>query len=349
MRASRLVRAAGRIASSSAGIAAGTAFAHIEQASDADVAALLSWSFPPDIVIGLLIVAGLYAAGLWRHRNRKSAASRWKHVSFFSGLAALFIALASPLDTLADRLFFMHQVQHLLLQTAGPMLLMVATPQALLVAGIPAVLQRRFLAPLLSSRTVGALFGFLARPAVATLLVVASLYIWQWPPYHDLSILNNGVHYFMHITMLAAGLLFYAIVFDPRPAPLAPSYGTRIVILVFAMTANTLLGASLALKESVLYSAYDLTGRLWGFDALTDERLGGLIIWIPGGALCVPAFLMVLRMWGARETQVDIRRKRGIAPKTAAQAGNHSIVYWLAFTAIVAFAGTISVGVLALG
>ncbi len=341
-------RCARRAVACAAAVAPSVAFAHTQPEIAADAASRISWSLPPDIVIGLVIAAALYAAGLRRHRNRERAASRWKHLSFFSGLAALFIALASPLDALADHLFFMHQVQHLLLQTAGPMLLMLATPQALLVAGTPAVLQRRLLAPLLSSRAVRALFGFLARPSVATLLLVGSLYIWQWPRYHDLSIVDNGVHYFMHVTMLAAGLLFYAAVFDPRPAPLGASYGTRIGILVFAMTANTVLGAGLALKKTILYSAYDQTGRLWGFDALADETLGGLIMWIPGSALCVPAFLVLLRVWGARERQVDARRRRGIArERPIARNGNRGVAYWLAFAAFAAFAGTIGVGVLA--
>ena len=112
-----------------------------------------------------------------------------------------------------------------------------------------------------------------------------------------------------------------------RPTPLRLWYGARIGMLVTAMTANMLLDAALALKGSVLYSAYDQTGRLWGFEALADETLVGLIMWIPCSAVCVPACLVLLHRWGAREMQVDTRPKRGIAPKTAAQTGNHSIAY----------------------
>lgn len=307
----------------------------------------MSWSLPADVVIGLVIAAALYGAGLWRHRCRESATSYWKHLSFFAGLAALFLALASPLDALADRLFFMHQVQHLLLQTAGPMLLLLAAPQTLLIAGMPEITRRRVLAPLMSSVAVRKLFGLLTRPWVAAFLLVASLYIWQWPPYHDASVLDTGLHYFMHVTMLAAGLLFYASVFDPRAAPFGPSYGTRIGVLLFAMTANMLLGAGLAIKDRVLYTAYDVVGRPWEFDALADERLGGLIVWIPGSVMCVPAFLVLLRMWGAREAQLDLRRERGIAHGSAmAQPGNQRVAGWFAFAALVAFAGTISIGVM---
>lgn len=348
MLANRLGHAARHAVAYAVTLTPAAAFAHTQHEGGANAASTISWSIPPDIAIGIVIFAVLYAAGLWRHRNRENAASYWKHASFFSGLAALFVALASPLDALADRLFFMHQVQHLLLQSIGPMLLMLAAPQALLIGGMPERLRRGVLAPLMASGAIRGVFGFLTQPWIAAFLLVASLYVWQWPPYHDLSVLDNGVHYFMHITMLAAGLLFYACVFDPRPAPLGSAYATRISILWVAMTANMLLGAGLALKDVALYSAYDQLGRLWGFDALADERLGGLIVWIPGSVACVPAFLVLLHMWSARETQLDVRHQRGIArPMPAAGTANHRVAYWLAFAAFVAFAGTIGVGAVA--
>lgn len=323
-------------------------FAHFNH--DSSAAASAAWNIAPDILIGTLIVAALYAAGLWRQRGKDSAASRWKHASFFSGLAALFVALQSPLDALAGHLFFMHQVQHLLLQTVGPMLLMLAAPQGLLVAGMPETLRRHVLGPLLSSRAVRGVFGALARPWIAAFLLVASLYVWHWPPYHDLAVLDDTVHYLMHVTMLAAGLLFYWRVFDPRPAPLGAKYGTRWNVLLFTMTANMLLGAAIALKDTALYQAYDRLGRLWELSALADERIGGLIMWIPGSVLCVPAFLVVLRTWNLRESRLDERRHRGVTPAVPAErAGNLGLALRLAAIALAAFAAAIGVALIATG
>lgn len=331
-----------------ASAAPGTALAHAD-GQEATVP-WTAWNIAPDILAGTVIVAALYGAGLWRQRAKDSAASTWRHAAFFSGLAVVFVALQSPLDALAGHLFFVHQVQHLLLQTVGPMLLMLAVPQGLLVAGMPETLRRRVLRQLLSSRAVRGLFGFLARPWMAALLLVASLYIWQWPPYHDFSVLNDAVHYFMHVTMLAAGLLFYWCVFDPRPAPQGAGYGTRWNILVFTMTANMLLGAAIALKDTALYTAYDQLGRLWELSALTDERIGGLTMWIPGSVLCVPAFLVVLRMWNLRESRLDERRRRGVtSAMPAVRAGNMGFALRLAAIALAAFAATIGMALITTG
>jgi putative membrane protein len=309
-----------------------------------------AWNITPDILAGILLVAALYGAGLWRPRVRERATPRWRRAAFFSGLAAVFVALQSPLDTLADHSFFMHQLQHLLLQTVAPMLLMLAAPQAIFVAGVPAALRRGVLGPILASRPVRGAFGFLALPWIAALLLVASLYAWHWPPYHDLAVLDDAVHYLMHFTMLAAGLLFFSVIFDPRPAPLGARYGTRINILWAAMTANVLLGASLALKDSALYAAYDQIGRLWEMGALEDERLGALIMWIPGNVVCVPAFFVLLRMWGSQEARIEARRARGIPSSgVAATATNYRVALWLALAAFLGFAGTLGIGLIVTG
>ena len=316
---------------------------------DAPSAHWTAWSMTPDILAATLLVAVLYAAGLRRRRGKGHAAARWRHWAFFGGLAAVFVALQSPLDGLAGRSFFMHQVQHLLLQTLGPMLLLLASPQTVLAAGFPATLRRATLAPLMGSPTVRGIFRFFTRPWTATLVLVASLYVWHWPPYHDLAVLDDSVHYLMHFSMLSAGLLFFAAVFDPRPAPLGTTYAVRVTMLWAAMTANVVLGAVLALKTNALYFAYDAAERPWKLGALEDEQLGGLLMWIPGSALCVPAFFVLLRMWNFQEARVELRRRGGFPSTAGAVTGNNRIALWLALAAFAGFAGTLGIGVMVTG
>jgi len=330
-------------------IAPAGALAHVDGSPHPDW--IHAWTLTPEILLGTAVFAALYANGLRRLRGKTSVVDQLhRHASYFGGLAAVFIALQSPLDTIASRSFFMHQVQHLLLQTVGPILIMLAAPQRLLMAGTPDVLKRWLLVPVFFNRAVRGLLGFLTLPWVAALLVVASLYVWHWPPYHNLAVLNDGVHYLMHLTLLAAGLLFYWCVFDPRPAPVGATYGTRWNVLLFTMTASMLLGAVIALKNTALYAAYDRIGRPWGLSALTDEGIGGLIMWIPGSTLCVPAFLLVLRMWNSRESRIDEWRRRGISSVVpATRAGNSRLALRLGAIALAAFTVTLIVGMAATG
>lgn len=109
-----------------------------------------------------------------------------------------------------------------------------------------------------------------------------------------------------------------------------------------------LLGAALALKDTALYGAYDQVGRLLGPAAITGERLGGLVMWIPGSAACAPAFLALLRHWNSNETRIEERRRRGVGTAAATTGtSHHRVALWLAGAAFIAFAGTLGVGLIA--
>ena len=294
------------------------ALAHVDDGPAAG--ALHAWEFSPDIVIGSLLVAALYVAGLRRLHARAAGPSAWRALGFLGGVGLLFLALQSPLDALSEHSFFFHQIQHLLVHSVAPMLIMLAAPQGALVAGSPAALRRFVIAPAMTNHVLRAAFRFLSRPAAASLLFIGTLFAWQYPAYHDIAVLDDGVHYAMHVSMLFAGLVFFWSVFDSRPAPLGAGYGVRLAMLTVAILSSILLGAITTFKPAPLYTAYDTLGRLWDLGALTDERLGGMIIWIPGSMMCAVAALVVIRFWGGHEHRLDggaisDPRERAAAPR----------------------------------
>lgn len=268
------------------------AFAHSEGSG------WTAWSFSPETMLPLLLIGAIYWRGARKRLPRSSKiASGFEPFFFTLGLVVLFLALQSPIDPLGEKSFTMHQVQHLLLRSAGPLLMFLPSPQMTLVAGWPSVVRQ----------TVGRLgrhtpwFGFfsiLVHPATVTVLFIASLYVWQYPPYFETALLNDAVHYLMHVTMLGAGLLFWWRIFDDRPS--GPRYGARIIMLWVATVSNIVLGAYLTFKSEVLYPVYDTLGRLW-YTPLNDEVLGAIIMWIPGSNMSLVALLMVLFRWGRRE------------------------------------------------
>lgn len=308
----------------------------------------LAWNLTPDIVFLTGVVAALYVAG-WRRRNgRASAVPAWRHVSFFGGLGLIFLSLQSPLDTLSEHNFFLHQVQHLLLHGAGPLFLMLAAPQIMLGAGLPRWARRWLLQPLSSNGALRAVFSVLAHPSVATLLFVGSIYFWQIPRYHELAVLNDGVHYLMHVTLLVTGLIFFWRVFDPRPAPLGAAHGRRVVMLWVAAVANILIGAVLTLKTTVLYPAYDTLGRMF-LDAMPDERYGALTLWIPGGMMYLFAALFLIRIWADSDDRQESRQRRGLSagPTPADQRrANRTLALRVALIGVAVFVAILGIGVI---
>ncbi len=320
-----------------------------------------AWNLTPEITLGTALVAALYGTGLWRRRHKTDAGRVWRHVSFFAGLAAIFLALQSPIDAIAERVFLIHQVQHLLLRMIGPMLLFLAAPQGLLIAGTPDWAQRHIVAPVLTNGVVRGVFGILVHPVSVTVLFVGSLYFWQIPMFHNMALLNDPVHYLMHVSMLLPGLLFFWRIFDSRPAPVGTRYGVRLMMLWIMILSNIVLGSYLAFKQPVLYSAYEELGRIWDLSARGDEVLGGALIWIPSSMMGVVAVLIVVHMWGRREEKVEAHRQAALSQQGygrneppmmatdlvhAAAGKNRVMALGFAGFVIIVFAAAIAVGVI---
>jgi putative membrane protein len=335
------------------------AWAHVGEAH-ADEASWNQWTLTPGIIIPTALVVLVYVVGIVRRRALDDQIRLWRHVAFLSGVAAVFVAVASPLDYVAEHLFSVHQIQHLLLRMIAPMLIALAAPQAMLISGLPSGLRRSGLAPLLGNRVLQRIFAFLINPVVVTVLFVAALYVWQYPPYHDAALLNETIHDTMHLTMLAAGLLFWWRMFDVRPAPLGLSYGVRLMVLWIVALTNIGLGAYTTLKSELLYPAYDVVGRLFDLSPLTDETVGGFIIWVPSTMMCLVAVIIVIHFWGRHETRLEERRAgwlssgapilavptTGEALVAQAQSKNRALAVGVFAFVIAVFATAIFIGVL---
>ncbi len=303
------------------------------------------WPLTPGITLSTLAIAWLYITG-----QRDVAAAQvpdrpgaLHHLAFFGGVAAIFVALQSPIEPLADHLFVAHQVEHMLLRTAGPMLLMLAAPQAALMRGLPSWTRRRVLAPLVGSPIIRAP-GVLGQPAIATVLFVGTTYFWMVPRYHDLAILDEPIHYLWHTTLLLSGLVFFWRLLDPRPYPLGASLGVRLSMFWFASIGNIVLGSYLSFKQGVLYHAYDVMGRLW-LSPTIDERFGGLTMWIPGSMMFAVTSLLMIYRWARQEERAAARLHAAgmVVPTVAEFVASRQAANLKMAIGLLAFAATVLV------
>jgi putative membrane protein len=175
------------------------------------------------------------------------------------------------------------------------------------------------LAPLAASPAVRAVFRFLSHPVVATLAMGGTLYVWQIPEVHDTAVLNERLHYVMHVTMLSSGLFFWWRVLDLRPPPVGLPYLYRLGMLKVAFMMETFLGAYLTSKEVVLYDVYDQLG-LRGMTSLRDEMLGGMVLWVAGGLILMLGGLVVT-VWWVREDRAHAAGSPPIARSALASGG----------------------------
>lgn len=234
----------------------------------------------------IIVVAVAYAAGASRYRS--SARRRRRSAAFAVGAVALVAALATPLERLADERFSAHMAQHLLLTVvAGPALAFAAVPQMLGSLAPPAM--RR---PLHHS-TVAARWRAVPRryravvAGAAALAHVVVLAVWHLPKVYEAALANELVHWLQHATMLWTAVALWAAVLTTRRS--APA--GAVAALFATSVAGVIVGALITFAGSPLYEPYATAA---GSDALADQQLAGVLMWVPGGiAYLVGAVIIV--------------------------------------------------------
>ena len=254
---------------------------------------LAPWEFSPTTLLIALAAVLIYARGS-RRGGRSGGGAR--QLAYYLAIAGLYAVMQTRIDYYAQHVFYVHRLQHLVLHHIGPFLLALSAPQQALLDGLPAGLRRRYVQPLLASAPVRYIDRALFHPLLAPLLFVGAILIWLLPSLHFDAMLSLPLYQLMNWSMILDGLPFWWLVLDPRPSPPARiSYGLRILMLWLVMLPQIAVGAYIGLSRHDLYTVYAICGRALPISAITDQQIGGLIVWIPGAMMSALASLILLR------------------------------------------------------
>lgn len=182
------------------------------------------------------------------------------------GTLVLAVAFLSPLCALSSALFSARVVHHVLL---------VAVAAPLLALARPAV-----------------------RPApvgLSFLCATALLWLWHLPAAYDAALGHMAVYWVMQASLLGSAWIFWRATFS-----LPGGVGLGWVFLAYL--AMGMLGAILTLSPAALYQVHSTAPLLWGFSPLSDQQLGGLIMWMPAALpFALWGAMLARRAWRAME------------------------------------------------
>jgi putative membrane protein len=254
-----------------------------------DAASLwLVWNFSPTLVLGIAALAVLYfGAPRWLRRcsQHTEPVSPWQITAFVSGLVILVVALMSPIDALGDDyLFSAHMVQHMLIGVVAPPLLLL---------GIPGWM----IEPVLRWLPLRQTLRVLAHPVPAFGLLNLDLWLWHAPALYDAALANEAIHIFEHTTFIVFGVIFWLPILSPTPLIPRISRPFAILYLFGGCQPMVALGALLTFATAPFYAAYVDAPRIWGMDALSDQQLGGLIMWLPTNIPYLVGLSVVFFKW----------------------------------------------------
>ncbi len=253
---------------------------------------LTPWSLDPSLVY--VVPAGfLYLLGS-RGPRRPTALQA---CAFFAGLLAIVIALDSPIDAYADQLFWVHMLQHILLLTVAPPLILLGRPWPTMWRALP-LETRTSVGRAVARGRWGAPVRALARPLPAWILFTSALVAWHIPGAYNATLTDGPVHVIEHAMFFFFGLLFWARVIDPGPLRPRLIWPVRIAYVAGAMVVSWVLAITLVIVPHPLYGHYTmLASRPGGISALTDQQLAAGMMWVPGSIAFVITFIMGFYRW----------------------------------------------------
>jgi putative membrane protein len=251
-----------------------------------------TWSLAPAIILPMVLAVGLYVRGLVTQRasqdtHRQTSA---RSAYFAAGIGCLIIALVSPLCRMASTLAWAHMVQHVLLVVGAPLLLVLSRPGGTLVAGLPRRLRTRAFSWSSAAAARSQPHTYLI---ASFLLYGVNIWFWHVPALYEAALLDTGMHLLMYASLLIVSLMFWHAVVETHRMP-GSAAGTAAILLFFTFLHTGALGIVLTLSPRVLYPVMALRGAAWGILPIDDQRLAGLIMWIPMGGVYVVVALAVL-------------------------------------------------------
>jgi putative membrane protein len=260
------------------------------------------WRVYPSFMVGWLLLGGAYflAIGPFRRRFPGAAPARPGQVASFTfAWALIFVSLQGPLHELSDYfLFSAHMVQHLVLILLMPPFLLMGLPDWML-------------RPAVRVKWIGRAARWLTLPLVAFALNNAIFLAWHFPGPYDLMMRNHGVHVTMHLMIMVTGTIMWWPVMSPLPELPRIVAPLQMVYLFLVGIPMMISAALITFSQRALYTWYLEAPRVFaGLDALEDQRLGGVIMWVPGGLVLWIAITAVYFRWTQREVREDDERMR---------------------------------------
>jgi cytochrome c oxidase assembly factor CtaG len=255
----------------------------------------MRWSWEPWVVIPIVVTILLYSAGRLRMRRRSAnGLSPWPAVSFAAGIAALVIALDSPVHTVGEQLFWVHMTQHELLMLVAAPLLVMAGPLVPFLWALPRSWRER-LGRVSKTRIWSATWIAISSTGAAWIIHAVALWVWHAPALFEAALHSEWIHAMQHLCFLGSALLFWWTLIHGRHGRLG--YGAAVVYVFTTAAHNSVLGALLTFAPRAWYPTYAATTQLWSLSPLEDQQLGGLIMWVPAGVLLLVVGLALLAAW----------------------------------------------------
>jgi putative membrane protein len=239
----------------------------------------LSSSASATMLVALVLMSFLYLRA-WRRMQRASANAipGWRLASFLFGMSLVWAALGSPLVAYDHELLTVHMIQHLLLMTFAPALILLGEPFLMFWHGLPRFGKIVF-GPFFRRPLVQRFARMISRPALCWIVSASILLAWHVPALFTLGMRSEVWRCVEQASFLGAGFLFWLPVIQPWPgASMGPQWSTLLYLFLATLPCD-LLSGFLVFSDRVAYPIYFSMPRHFGFSVLEDQQCAAALMW----------------------------------------------------------------------
>jgi putative membrane protein len=238
----------------------------------------------------LILAALIYLRGWLRVRRLdRDSFGAWRAASFTLGLLSIWVATASPLAALDHDMLTVHMVQHLLLMTFAPPLILFGVKPP--VQGTLRMIGRPF-----RSAPIPRMGNVLTHPALCWFGAAGTLVVWHIPSMFMLGLRSQTWHGIEQASFLSTGLLFWLPVIQLRPSVSKWPESAMLLYLFLATLPCDILSGFLVFCDRVVYPVFLSSPQSFGLSALEDQQCAGALMWT-----CVTVvYLIAATMFTAR-------------------------------------------------
>jgi putative membrane protein len=230
------------------------------------------WISSALIFASLVYLRGWLRLRRYEHDNIEN----WRAASFVLGLLLIWIATASPLAALDQDMLTAHMVQHLLLMTLAPPLILLGM--------LRKPLAHRFVQRLQAtgrrsrSEPMQQFVSAVTHPVLCWLAAAGAFVVWHIPSVFMLGRRLQMWHSVEQLCFLASGLLFWWPVVEPsRNASKWPESSILLYLFLATLPCDILSGF-LVFCDRVVYPVFLSSPRSFGLSALEDQQCAGALM-----------------------------------------------------------------------
>jgi cytochrome c oxidase assembly factor CtaG len=240
------------------------------------------------LIIILLGILGLYSIAMSRTSDHvPPSRQRWYLVSFTLGLVVSLVTFIPAPDLFGP--------DHRFTVSMGQMLLAIDLGPPLLLLGIPSEILKPLLRRINLENRLKALILF-------GLLSTAILWGWFVPVLFEAASSNLNIWILKQMLILVSGLVLWWPVAGSLPT-MRPEYPAQLIYLFVMRFRMFSLGIIFTFANRLIYSSRSFALELCAPSSVSDQQVGGLIMWIIGGMIEFAALMIIFIRWFGAESK----------------------------------------------